>query len=71
MKIVINIPDDFKDYIEDILMGVGDDKTEMLVNAVMNGTPLPKGHGAIVDTNQLNMWDIRQTPIIILAEKGE
>lgn len=43
MKIVIDIPDDFKDYIEDVLMGVGD-ASGILVDAVMNSTPLPKGH---------------------------
>lgn len=53
MKIVIEIPDNFKDYIEDVLMGVGD-SAEILVDAVMNGTPLPKGHGRLIEvTNQL------------------
>lgn len=37
---------------------------------IKNGTPLPKGHGAIVDMNQLNMWDVKQTPVIIPADKG-
>ena len=41
MKLVIEIPDNFKDYIEDVLMGVGD-STEILVDAVMDGTPLDK-----------------------------
>ena len=53
MQIVIEIPDDFKDYIEDILMGVGDDKIEMLVDAVMEGTPLPKGHGDLLGRQHL------------------
>ena len=43
MQIVIDIPDDFKDYIEDVLMGVGD-ATGILVDAVMIGKPLPKGN---------------------------
>ena len=52
MQIVIDIPDDFKDYIEDVLMGVGD-ATGILVDAVMIGKPLPKGHGRLIDADEL------------------
>ena len=51
MQIVIDIPDDFKDYIEDVLMGVGD-ATGILVDAVMIGKPLPKGHGRLIDADK-------------------
>ena len=55
MKIVIEIPDNFKDYIEDVLMGVGD-SAEILVDAVMNGTPLPKGHGDLMDRDRIDWY---------------
>ena len=39
MKLIIELPNDFNDYIEDVLMYIGE-RTEILVEAVANGTPL-------------------------------
>lgn len=58
-------------------------------NAIKNGTPLPKGHGRLIDADTLDeckemmntimgeckyavrMDDIRNSPTIIEADKGE
>ena len=48
MQIVINIPKVM--YINakrDLLFGA-----DILVNAIKNGTPLPKGHGDLIDVNR-------------------
>ena len=67
MQIVIDIPDEY--YKKLVNPYQHNEKwCERLKRIVMNGTPLPKGHGAIVDMNQLNMWDVKQTPVIIPAE---
>lgn len=87
MQLVIELPDDFKGYIEDVLMGVGD-ASGILVDAVMEGIPLPKGHGRLIDADdlykhvenygegiyRLNFIDayyVRKAPTIIEADKFE
>lgn len=54
MKLVIDIPEEIylnvkKDYLYD---------TEVIVNAFKNGTPLPKGHGRLIDADKLNIYDV-------------
>ena len=69
MQIVVDIPDYTWTSIQrGEYCGITND--EMYKN-IRNGTPIPKGHGAIVDMNQLNMWDVKQTPVIIPAEEHE
>lgn len=70
MQIVIDIPEDLRKMIFDKQM-FDIAHSYRLAKCISEGTPLPKGHGAIVDMNQLNMWDVRQTPIIIPAEEVE
>ena len=49
MEIVINIPDDrYKRILENNSMD------HYLKAAVRNGTPLPKGHGRLIDADKLN-----------------
>lgn len=50
MKLVIDIPEEIylnvkKDYLYD---------TEVIVNAFKNGIPLPKGHGRLIDGDELD-----------------
>ena len=50
MKIVIDInDDDYCDIIGDAL--IGEFTTREVINAVKNGTPLPKGHGRLIDAD--------------------
>lgn len=48
MEIVINIPDLDWSKVKN-----GSIATANLLNAVRNGTPLPKGHGKLVDVNSI------------------
>lgn len=75
MQLVIDIPEEIylnvkKDYLYD---------TEVIVNAFKNGTPLPKGHGRLIDADELkkviNQFDyydqVSDAPTIIEADKEE
>lgn len=60
MQIVIDIPEVFYEALrktDEIISGQRSGKTFMSViyNAVANGTPLPKGHGRLIDADRL--WD--------------
>lgn len=79
MKIVIEIP---KEMHKAFIQGSFGAKYNMydLVGCVMNGTPLPKGHGDLIDRKVLlnngyqmepvEMWyGIKYAPTIIEADK--
>ncbi len=56
MKVIIDIPDNIYDAIkkaQTIISGQRSGKTllQILVNSVENGTPLPKGHGRLIDAD--------------------
>ena len=54
MQIVIDIPEeDYKDIIENGLCGYSSVR-ENVSNAIKESTPLPKGHGRLIDTKILN-----------------
>ena len=48
MRIVIDIPEEVYDFIK--RTGY---HTQSLYEAIKNGTPLPKGHGTLIDSNKL------------------
>lgn len=56
VELVIKIPEEIYDYIhnEHIAMRVCDG--HKVVKAIANGTPLPKGHGRLIDADA--MWNI-------------
>lgn len=66
MKLVIDIPEEIylnvkKDYLYD---------TEVIVNAFKNGIPLPKGHGRLIDADELKKaYDERITDLYTLSKK--
>lgn len=69
MKIVIDIPDNIYDAIKSaqtLVSGQRSGKTllQILVSSVENGTPLPKGHGDLIDVIKLKakMFDLSQQP---------
>ena len=79
LQIVIKIPnfewleneEDFKEAVKEYSQGTKFDKE--IRNALLNGTPLPKGHGRLIDLNDLYALDRRRVeyaPTIIEAEKG-
>jgi len=82
MKIVIDIPDEMYDW---YLNGFPDENdAERLWQTIKDGTPLPKGHGAIKDVSQIEIpmcedrtyerWvqvAINAAPTIIEADMAE
>ena len=51
MEIVIKIPDEYKELLDH---GKADGSLrKSILNAVANGTPLPKGHGRLIDADEL------------------
>ena len=58
MKLIIEIPDNYDlSKIQN-----GSIASRIILNAVANGTPLPKGHGRLIDAD---------APTIIEADKAE
>lgn len=53
MKIVIDIPEEVKTKIDENLNACDLDIYDCVVVAVKNGTPLPKGHGRLIDGDKL------------------
>ena len=74
MQIVIEIPDE--EYRE-IRQGHKTFNTELyLLNGVLEGTPLPKGHGRLIDADKRrteideeNRWVVDLAETIVEAEK--
>ena len=48
MKLVIDIP---KEYVG--MLGYSNENIEVILNAVRNGKPLPKGHGRLIDADKI------------------
>lgn len=82
MQIVIKIPEVFYEALrktDRILGGQRSGKTLMSViyNAVAKGTPLPKGHGRLIDEKDLSLMTVHMidgmfvcdAPTIIEADK--
>ena len=51
MKIVIDIPEYIIEHLKDGSFGARPDDRYTLVTAVMNGTPLPRTHGRLIDAD--------------------
>lgn len=79
MRIVIDISEDYYKAIKEI--PVEQSTTDMMI--IRNGTPLPKGHGRLIDADALkDEWKegfhrkmvealMDDAPTIIEADKGE
>ena len=78
MKLVIDIPEEMHEQIMNGYVPLGISKY------LKNGTPLPKGHGRLIDADALYEYvadkysegeqlaiDITDAPTIIEADKGE
>ena len=52
MKIVVDIPDEeYESYALAITFGMG----STAIRRILNGTPLPKGHGRLIDADALKL----------------
>jgi hypothetical protein len=86
MEIVIKISEELYTEYVNVQLGRGNGKSIVynLLKAIKNGTPLPKGHGDLIDRNDLleytdinecayiptiNRYDIITTPTIIERDK--
>lgn len=66
MQIVIDIPD--RIYKRQGYLNIID--SDILRNALKNGTPLPKGHGRLIDADELKkVYDERITYLYTLNKK--
>ena len=54
MEIVIKIPESIIEHLKDGSFGARKEDRVTLIDAVMNGTPLPKGHGRLIDADELH-----------------
>lgn len=52
MQVIIDVPDDFYEKMMK-QNGMGYIEADVVVNAFYNGTPLPKGHGRLIDADKL------------------
>ena len=80
VELIIKIPEELYDDIKEHgLCGYCSDR-EIASEAIRNGTPLPKGHGRLIDADVLAdgfednyefCEEVNATPTIIEADKGE
>ena len=65
MDVVIKLSDEDYEFIKDLqgfmVLGRGGYKTvqQNVINAIKNGTPLPKGHGRLIENNEELYQSIR------------
>jgi len=66
MQIVIDIPDDVYDECKgDVYFP---DTGGIVWEGVRNGTPLPKGHGRLIDANELCEGRVSNDTVVIAAK---
>ena len=76
MQIVIDIPEEVKRNVRAYGLSLCPRDKEQLIHAIKNGTTLPKGHGRLIDEDEIagdGSWDFADrldaTPTIIEADK--
>ena len=84
MQIVIDIPDGYVGVVMSNQRMEGSAMDKLIRQAIIDGTPLPKGHGDLIDRNTVQMsaekfhslgdlhtaqWVVDNTPIVIPADK--
>ena len=81
MKLIIDIPEEIYNDIKNDEW-IDTEPIHNMVNAIKNGTQLPKGHGRLIDENDLwfedidniscvTQRDVENAPTIIEADEGE
>lgn len=82
MQLVIELPDRIRYGIEIGITVNGSEASQIVLDAVKNGIPLPKGHGDLIDRNELTAdytsydWDdyvsveqIENAKVVVEADK--
>ena len=60
MQIMIDIPDRIHYGIQKGITVNGSEASQILIDAVKNGTPLPKGHKRLIEDEFITVTDIRE-----------
>lgn len=75
MQIVIDIADEYYEYLKKLMLN--GDVLGARERKILNGTPLPKGHGRLIDINALT-FEVKggdtllvDAPTILEADKEE
>lgn len=73
MQIVIKISDTLKKIIDshDIQTASHPMWVATMIDAIENGTPLPKGHGDLIDVNDIRVIELEDSLHIVRHEKGD
>jgi len=53
MKLIIDIPEELKSTVYNCGLFLNPADKTALIDAINNGTPLPKGHGRLIDANSI------------------
>ena len=53
IELVIKIPEELYEAYKDRPPMLGDAGIDMIAQSIANGVPLPKGHGRLIDTDEL------------------
>lgn len=56
MQIVINISEDQMDMVRNSYKAIFCDVYSMMAEVIKKGTPLPKGHGNLIDTTEITAF---------------
>ncbi|MBR0090589.1 MAG: hypothetical protein IJP92_02705 [Lachnospiraceae bacterium] len=56
MKIVIDIPEELYKAYKGRPPMLGDEGMDMIAQSIANGTPLPKGHGRLIDADRIEWY---------------
>ncbi len=72
MELVINISEENLEKIKHARQGIFIDLYGIMETAINNGTPLPKGHGRLVDISKIDEDRIESdNPVIYLTMNGQ
>ena len=78
MQIMIDIPkDDYYDILQYAELKANTEFENLMIVAIKNGTPLPKGHGRLIDADAIDTsWSdnevietLQDAPTVIEADK--
>lgn len=58
MKLIIDIDEELYEAYKGRPPRLGDEGMDMIAQAIANGTPVPKGHGRLKDTDYIKLFSI-------------
>lgn len=70
IELVIKIPEKTYNYVQH-MGSIPMLDTQQVANAILDGTPLPKGHGRLIDADDIRVIELEDSVHIIRHEKGD